>query len=283
MKHAFLIMAHNNWEQLKKLLFLLDDSRNAIYLHIDKKSHGYESLRYEKELKRATLEVIPKYRISWGGVSQIQCTLSLIRHALQSDSEYYHLISGMDLPLHNMDYIDNFFSAHQNMEFVHFSEREPGLCESTRNRIALYHPFQELLGRKCGPVEFTLANIQKILGVDRLKNIHYINLAKGANWFSVTKNFARYVIDKWPIYRKIFSSSYCADEIFLQTILINSPYRDNIYHPEVDDDYSAIMRLIDWERGTPYIFRTDDFPLLANSSMLFARKFDEKKIPILSI
>lgn len=37
------------------------------------------------------------------------------------------------------------------------------------------------------------------------------------------------------------------------------------------------MRLIDWERGTPYIFRTDDFPLLANSSMLFARKFDEKK------
>ena len=35
-KHAYLIMAHNNPYILKKLLNLIDDKRNDIYLHIDK-------------------------------------------------------------------------------------------------------------------------------------------------------------------------------------------------------------------------------------------------------
>lgn len=35
--HAYLIMAHKNIEQLKKLLKLLDAPDNDIFLHIDKK------------------------------------------------------------------------------------------------------------------------------------------------------------------------------------------------------------------------------------------------------
>ena len=37
-KHAYLIMCHNNLEVLKTLVSLLDDSRNDIYIHIDRKS-----------------------------------------------------------------------------------------------------------------------------------------------------------------------------------------------------------------------------------------------------
>ena len=48
-----------------------------------------------------------------------------------------------------------------------------------------------------------------------------------------------------------------------------------------DDDYRSCLRLIDWNRGTPYVFRDEDFDVLINSEMLFARKFDwnvDKKI-----
>ena len=38
MRHAFLVIAHNNWWQLKKLIQQLDDESNDIYVHIDKKS-----------------------------------------------------------------------------------------------------------------------------------------------------------------------------------------------------------------------------------------------------
>lgn len=35
MKHAYLIIAHNEPDVLKTLLFMLDDERNDIYLHVD--------------------------------------------------------------------------------------------------------------------------------------------------------------------------------------------------------------------------------------------------------
>lgn len=38
MKHAFLIIAHNEYPVLEVLLSMLDDERNDIYLHIDKRA-----------------------------------------------------------------------------------------------------------------------------------------------------------------------------------------------------------------------------------------------------
>ena len=37
-KHAYLIIAHTNWNQLNKLVRVLDDLRNDLYIHIDQKS-----------------------------------------------------------------------------------------------------------------------------------------------------------------------------------------------------------------------------------------------------
>lgn len=44
MRHAFLLIAHNEFQLLKVLLSMLDDKRNDIFLHIDKKS-GYKVTR----------------------------------------------------------------------------------------------------------------------------------------------------------------------------------------------------------------------------------------------
>ena len=41
-RHAYLIMAHNNFYILEKLLILLDDPRNDIYIHIDKKVSKFD-------------------------------------------------------------------------------------------------------------------------------------------------------------------------------------------------------------------------------------------------
>ena len=40
-RHAYLIMAYNNWDLLKKLLILLDDERNDIFVHIDENQSHY--------------------------------------------------------------------------------------------------------------------------------------------------------------------------------------------------------------------------------------------------
>ena len=40
-KHAYLIIAHNNFYILEKLILLIDDIRNDIYLHIDSKVKNF--------------------------------------------------------------------------------------------------------------------------------------------------------------------------------------------------------------------------------------------------
>ena len=46
MKHAFLIIAHNEYPILEVLLSMLDDERNDIYLHIDKRAVGlYQKIK----------------------------------------------------------------------------------------------------------------------------------------------------------------------------------------------------------------------------------------------
>ena len=48
MKHAYLIIAHNNFYILEKLIKLIDDKRNDIYIHIDKKIRNFDFDYYNK-------------------------------------------------------------------------------------------------------------------------------------------------------------------------------------------------------------------------------------------
>ena len=43
-RHAYLIMTHGNFEILKLQLEMLDDSRNDIYIHVDKKVKNFDFL-----------------------------------------------------------------------------------------------------------------------------------------------------------------------------------------------------------------------------------------------
>ncbi len=176
-----------------------------------------------------------------------------------------------------MNYIDDFFQRHQGKEFVHFTESGATVSPQTLKRLSIWYPLQDLLGRRAGSLNQILGLIEPTLGINRLKGDSSFDVfGKGANWFSVTRDFVDYLVSIWPRCRHVFMQTCCADEIFLQTILLNSPYAENIYHPQPDDDYKAVMRLIDWKRGDPYIFRGDDFKELISSPMLFARKFDQR-------
>lgn len=73
--------------------------------------------------------------------------------------------------------------------------------------------------------------------------------------------------------KKVFNYTTCCDEVFLQTLIINSDFKQNLVKTDFDDDATMFMRIIDWKRGTPYTFRINDWKMLEESDMLFARKF----------
>ncbi|EJX06834.1 glycosyl transferase family protein [gut metagenome] len=72
----------------------------------------------------------------------------------------------------------------------------------------------------------------------------------------------------------------CPDEIFVQTVAWNSPFKEHLFH--LDDANIGNMRLIDWKRGHPYVWHKDDLQELKQSDKLFARKFSSQNIAILN-
>ena len=153
MKHAFLIIAHNLFDQLQILLNILDDERNDIYVHIDKKISKIPSLVTSK----SNLFISQKIDVRWGSRSQIEVELYLFEKAYLSNTNYsyYHLLSGVDLPIKNNDYIHSFFSQHMGYEFV-------GICHTNDdffiNRINRYHLFTKYY-RNNNPISLVLIGV----------------------------------------------------------------------------------------------------------------------------
>lgn len=281
MKHAYLIMAHNEPYILERLLKLIDDERNDIYLHIDKKWKDFDFEKFNKFVIKSNLFFVDRLDVKWGTFSQIKCELLLMETASNNSKyAYYHIISGIDLPLTTQDVMHKYFDNMQGKEFISFDNYKIAY-QDTIDRIKYYYAFTEYKHSKNIFVKVTweLANrislmIQKLFKVNRLKKVNY-EIRKGANWVSITDEFVRYILSKKNEIKNIYSYSLCSDELFVQTIVYNSMFNKNIISDE-SDDFLAIKRYIDWQRGKPYTFRTDDFDELVNSKCFFARKFSTK-------
>ena len=118
MKYAYLIMAHNDLFCLNHLLQALDDGDNAIFLHLDKKWDINTKKIYSTQ--NADLHVYQKLDVRWGSFSQIQCELFLFEQAANVGFDYYHLLSGADLPLKSQSYIKKIFRYNAGKEFLFF-------------------------------------------------------------------------------------------------------------------------------------------------------------------
>lgn len=275
-KHAVLLMLHRDFSLAEKLISLLRNKRIDFYIHVDKKADFFEFDSLKNAAPESGVFFLPRKKVNWGGYSQIQCELSLLRAASFGHYAYYHLLSGADFPLKRIEDILSFFDAQEGREFVHFSS--PELSPQDRDRFCVYHPFQELCTRNrlLEKIEWQLVQLQKRVGIDRVKNKN-LKFAKGANWFSITDSLAQFILSHKKEIKKRYAFSRCCDEIFLQTLVINSPYREKLYQKTFDDDYLAILREIDWKRGEPYTWQKEDLEQLLSSKCLFARKFDSEK------
>lgn len=274
-KHAYLIIAHNNWEQLQFLLDLLDDPRNDFFLLIDAKAHDFDKESFIKSCPVKRIYFADPIGIYWGDYTQILAELSLIKLAHSTGKyDYYHLVSAVDMPLRSQEDIHRFFEDNKGCEFVDYDSFES--TSWAKERLQTYYYFQKLIGRRRhDPIKLLrdlLVRIQRAFGVNRVKDIEAY-LGKGANWFSITGDFAGYIVENEQFIHEHFKQTYCADEVFIQTMLKMSPYRDNWYGFKDKDVQYQNLRLTDWNRGKPYTFKKDEYFDLCDSSYLFARKF----------
>lgn len=280
MRHAFLIMAHNEPEILNVLMDKLSHIDGQMFVHIDKKVKGqmFDSLSRMVSLHHGIL-LAKRVNVVWGDYSQIACELALYQKAVRGGFDYYHMLSGVDLPIKSATYISEFFEQQKGQEFFEVACDQYNV-EDIYRKTNLYHLFQRYNRSKIGNViqRFKIKkfseHIQKSIGVSRCKRDEQ-RLYKGGNWMSLTDSAVRYLLSKESFVRRRFRFTCCPDEIFAQTILMNSPFKDKRYNPVKNE--SSSLRLIDWKRGAPYVWTNDDKEQIMSSDNLFARKFSTAK------
>ena len=267
-------MAHDNPTQLNMLLRTLDCESCDVFLHIDLKS------KLTKDdinpFRVGKIYIFKEISIFWADYTQVECELFLLEKALQNFSySYYHLLSGADVLLKSPRAICNLLTGDEI--YLHFATQENVF--ETYNYVALYHFFQRQLCIVNRGKKISLFKVINKISLLLQKNIvnrisPKFTIKKGANWFSIPHDVAQYVVSEKAFIKKQFSMTRSPDEFFMQSLLYNSDFRSRLYHFCEDDDYTSCLRLIDWKRGTPYVYRLDDLELIEASDMFFARKFD---------
>ena len=281
-KHAYLILAHNEIEIFRTLIRMIDDERNDIYVHIDKKS----DINKFKEVRTSYSKIYFSERIDirWGDISQVKAELILMEAAVKEERYlYYHIISGVDLPVNTQNYIHKVCEDSVGISYVGFSKGKESDKE-IKKRTMTYKFFTKYSHSKVFVISSFFSWLQAVVGIKRKYDLAQDNsktvIKMGCNWCSLTDEALQYILLNKIRILKEFKWTVCCDELFIQTILYNSDFKNKIYKVDSDDDYEMCMREIDWKRGNPYIWRFEDYDHLMNSKRFFARKFSSSDMRI---
>lgn len=266
MKHCLLITAYKNVDIINNLI----DSVPAewgIYIHLDKKS----KIKISDINNRA--HVFKTYSVKWGSRAHIKAILLLMKQVYKNDFvyDYYHLITGQDFiccPLNKVDETLG-FDGFTYMEY--FSIPNPNWTGPHGGYdIIQYYTLAPFVNFKNPKWRLLNIKFEKLQGILHLKKrLPKYPLYGGSTYGSFHKSAISELLSN-PItkklYRKLFLS-VCGEELFFQTILMNSPLKDKLVNNN--------LRYIDWNANNPpKIVTEEDFDKIINSRALFCRKID---------
>ena len=272
MRHAYLIIAHNEFEVLKKLLQAIDDPRNDVFLHFDRKVKQVP----EVEMQHSGLFIIEnRVDIRWGHVSQIEAEYVLFEASHDGGNyRYYHLISGTHLPLQSQDKIHDFFDSLNNREVLMpmpVNEYQIDLKMHRYNFFIKQYQHPNVLIRQCAQQAWKIAiKVQRILHIQRNKKERF---KIAANWVSLTEKGVGWMLSRKKEVLKKYRFTLCGDEWFVPSELENSERKSNLLHFGKLLKHSIV-------RYSAKTWQSGDYEELIQSGCLFARKFSSKEMEV---
>ena len=272
-RHAYLVMAHNEPQLLDALLKALDDKRNDIFIHIDAKA-GFDYASYKPHFSKIHY-IANRIDGRWGDFSLVEIEFALIRAAVRlGQYSHFHLLSGVDLPVKSQDFIHEYCKANPNTLFIGYAQNvtDHELSWRSQHRFLFSRSFKS--GSAIKKITRALvARIQSLVKYTR----YPLTVKKGSQWWSITSDFAKYLLGNEQQIRHYFQGTYCPDEMVVQTLCWNSPFRHNIC--SVTDEFHGCKRYIPWRNGSLMPFTDHDFTLMQHPDFWFARKFSSSNLP----
>jgi hypothetical protein len=268
MKIAILMQCHKNPEQINMLLDVLDHPVIDVFIHIDKKAQDIK----EKIKQRQGVFILPKQQcvdVQWGMYSQVRATLKLLK-AAGGKYDYYCLISGQDYPIQPIDNLIKFLEINKGSNFIEckkiksFNKRNDVYFSNVVIGKQLWKKFLKNL------LVFSTGGWQNTYSIFKRKAPYDFKYWFGSSWWCLHNDVIMWINDflnKHSNYENFFQHSLCPDECFFQTLVMNSPYADNV---------KPFLHYIKWEDGksSPKTLTIADKKAIMSSRKFFARKFD---------
>jgi len=294
----YIILAHKNPEQLKRLVLKLNTSWSHFYIHIDKSEKLEPFQKVFEELQNCYfLNFNERENGTWGDIGIVKATIYAIKKIIADKREgTCILLSGQDYPLQNNEYIQHFFLENQECSFItayslpHSQLDQGGLPRIKKYKINKSNKRGHFLFlNSIFESEFyrfkTLGKLNFLRKAGKWKDIlqifkkrHFPKHLKpyaGSQWWALSTQTLKKImefIEKNPEYLEYHRYSLLPDEMFFQSIIIhiNETHKNEI---------KKSLTYVNWERPSgplPVTFKKEDFQELveASKSHLFARKFD---------
>ncbi len=298
MKIAYLILAHQYPEQLIRLIQSRNTENTSFFIHINQRTDQQTYNKFVKGLSHLpNVHFIKRHVIYMFDFGHTQASLQGIKEVIESkvDFDWLILSTGQDYSIKPNHYIENFFRENAGKIFLDYMDNlvvTDGLwLNRGADNINYWHVrlwtlrfvFPGTLdlnshNRYCNSqklwyqmLSFMWNRIVPSFPIKR-KFPEGFTPFRGSAYWCFPKDCVEY-IDKFLKENKGFINYFKyvdgPDEMFFQTLLLNSPLKDRV----VNDN----LFFIDWENpnpSCPRVFEKDDFERLVNSPKLFARKFD---------
>lgn len=263
--HAALITAYKDFPVLFRLVRSLLVEDIAIFIHVDAKAD------YDEEQLSTLREfafVSAQHRIYWGSYSHLSAILELLTAAIADERiDYVHLISGQDFP------VKAILSLVDKDKIYMLVEPVAATDLMVRDRLYYRKIFHRIEGKRWlyKPLNRLMLVVQKLTKLKRYRSEVYGDVYKGVVWMSLPSQVARYIMEdeKSLRYREELRSFYLPEEFFFQTVIMHSPFRDQVV---ADNRRYTVWQ---WKHGTmPAILDDEDLAGIDASDALFARKID---------
>jgi hypothetical protein len=271
MQLAYIILAHKYPRQLIRLVHRLNTDSTSFFIHIDRKTDDHVYREIVNGLSHfAHVHLLKRHKCEWGGFRLVAATLEGINEIFRTSTpfDYATLLTGQDYPIKPNHRINAFFEEHKGTLFLEFFPlpndewQNRGLVGGMERIEAWHwHIFKRHIcfpPADCVPIKRKFPKGFKPFG--------------GSAYWCLPRECVEYIYELTTRNRPFvdfFKHVDIPDEIFFQTIILNSPFE----RMTVNDN----LRYIEWKdphAGSPAILRKHDFQNLASSSKLFARKFD---------
>jgi len=262
---AYFVSAYKEPESIIRLVNVLANESDHFYVHFD---NNLERQRFEqwKRLieqgcRTQNVHVFSKFRCKWMSFGIVDATLDAMSFFGDFDYNYFINLTGECYPLKSRQCIREVFRDQHAGFLTYWKLPYEGWHQGGMNRIGK-RTF--LLPKRGYP-------FVRMLEIPRLRKKIPCDLEPYGGWslFCLPKDIASYLLkfnEDNPEVRAFFRRVQAPGEMFFQTILLNSHFRDRI----VNDN----KRYMDFVDSHPRTLTKDDFEALVNSGKLFARKFD---------